>query len=149
MTTTMRVWRVKQPGPIGGHPLVMATESVPHTAVGRGTGMRPRLRVFRTDLHVTEGDLPVHRAHVTPGHEVVGEVVTVPEDAGRLGRGAEDLCPSSTYTGWDADGGYADFVTAPVDYVYRLQRGYADVELAPLLCARIIGYRALERVQLP
>jgi len=127
--------------------------------------------VCRTDLHVTEGDLPVHRPHVTPGHEVVGEVVaTGPGDthdfsAGDLvgvawlrhtcgrcrfcTRGQENLCPESRYTGWDADGGYAEFATAPAAYVHHLPSGYADVELAPLLCAGIIGYRSLLRADLP
>jgi propanol-preferring alcohol dehydrogenase len=126
--------------------------------------------VCRTDLHVAEGDLPVHRPHVVPGHEVVGEVVA--RGAGVVGhavgdrvgiawlratcgqcrycrRGAENLCPQSRYTGWDADGGYADYTTVPAAFAYRLPGGYADEELAPLLCAGIIGYRALRRAELP
>jgi propanol-preferring alcohol dehydrogenase len=123
--------------------------------------------VCRTDLHVAEGDLPVHRPGVVPGHEVVGEVVDGdgPFLAGdRVGiawlrgtcgrcryclRGAENLCPESVYTGWDADGGYAEHAVAPAAYVHRLPAGYADDELAPLLCAGIIGYRALLRADLP
>ena len=126
--------------------------------------------VCRTDLHVAEGDLPVHRRGVIPGHEVVGEVVALgPGAAGfavgdRVGvawlrhtcggcvycrRGAENLCPQSRYTGWDADGGYADFTTVAADFAYRLPGGYTDAELAPLLCAGIIGYRSLMRADLP
>ncbi len=127
--------------------------------------------VCRTDLHVTEGDLPVHRPGVTPGHEVVGEVVAagpgdmagfaVGDRAGAAwlrwtdgtcrfcARGSENLCPSSTYTGWDADGGYAEYLTVPAAYAHPLPRGYSDAELAPLLCAGIIGYRALKRAALP
>lgn len=127
--------------------------------------------VCRTDLHVAEGDLPVHRKHVTPGHEVVGEVVEVGPDAkdtfavgDRVGiawlrhtcgvckycrRGNENLCPESRYTGWDADGGYAEFATVPAAYAHQLPSGYSDTELAPLLCAGIIGYRALLRAELP
>jgi propanol-preferring alcohol dehydrogenase len=125
--------------------------------------------VCRTDLHVSEGDLPVHRPSVVPGHEVVGEIVSTVDGSGfavgdRVGiawlrhtcghckfclRGAENLCPESLYTGWDADGGYADYATVPADYAYRLPTGYSDVELAPLLCAGIIGYRALRRADLP
>ena len=126
--------------------------------------------VCRTDLHVAEGDLPVHRRGVIPGHEVVGEVVALgPGAAGfavgdRVGvawlrhtcgdcvycrRGAENLCPQSRYTGWDADGGYADFTTVAADFAYRLPGGYSDAELAPLLCAGIIGYRSLMRADLP
>jgi len=171
MTSAMRAWRVKQPGPVATQPLVLSTEPVPAAGPGEVLVRVLACGVCRTDLHVAEGDLPVHRPHVTPGHEVVGEVVAVyGEDAGRVTpgdrvgvawlrgtcgvcrycrRGAENLCPHSTYTGWDADGGYADFVTAPVDYMHRLPAGYSCQELAPLLCAGIIGYRALERAQLP
>jgi propanol-preferring alcohol dehydrogenase len=126
--------------------------------------------VCRTDLHVTEGDLPVHREHVTPGHEVVGEVVEIGPEAGgfavgdRVGiawlrhtcgvckycrRGDENLCPRSRYTGWDADGGYAEFATVPAAFAHHLPEGYSDTELAPLLCAGIIGYRSLLRAELP
>lgn len=127
--------------------------------------------VCRTDLHVAEGDLPVHRAEVIPGHEVVGEVVEVGADAGdefavgdRVGiawlrhtcgscrycrRGDENLCPQSRYTGWDEDGGYAEFATVPAAFAHHLPAGYSDSELAPLLCAGIIGYRSLQRAELP
>jgi alcohol dehydrogenase, propanol-preferring len=127
--------------------------------------------VCRTDLHVTEGDLPVHRDRVTPGHEVVGEVVEVGAESGdefnvgdRVGiawlrhtcgvckycnRGDENLCPESRYTGWDADGGYAEFTTVPAAFAHPLPSGYSDSELAPLLCAGIIGYRSLLRAELP
>jgi alcohol dehydrogenase, propanol-preferring len=126
--------------------------------------------VCRTDLHVTEGDLPVHRPHVTPGHEVVGEVVAlgpgaegfeIGERAGAAWlrstdqtckycrRGSENLCPASTYDGWDHDGGYAEYMTVPADFAHHLPDNYDDEELAPLLCAGIIGYRALKRAELP
>jgi propanol-preferring alcohol dehydrogenase len=124
--------------------------------------------VCRTDLHVAEGDLPVHRSDVVPGHEVVGEVVESPhgefEPGQRVGiawlrrtcgqcryctRGAENLCPHSQYTGWDADGGYAEFTTVPTGYAYSLPESYPDPELTPLLCAGIIGWRALARANLP
>lgn len=126
--------------------------------------------VCRTDLHVAEGDLPVHRPRVTPGHEVVGEVVGLGPGAegfsvgDRVGiawlrhtcggcayclRGDENLCPDSRYTGWDADGGYAEFATVPAVFAHRLPAGYTDSELAPLLCAGIIGYRSLLRAALP
>jgi propanol-preferring alcohol dehydrogenase len=64
-------------------------------------------------------------------------------------RGSENLCPHSEYTGWDADGGYADYATVPAGYAYPLPEGYPDAELAPLLCAGIIGWRALARANLP
>jgi propanol-preferring alcohol dehydrogenase len=126
--------------------------------------------VCRTDLHVVDRDLPVHRDPVVPGHEVVGTVASVGEAAdpaavgARVGvawlrstcgvcrwcrRGRENLCAGSTYTGWDADGGYAEYLTVPAGYAYRLPDGPGAQELAPLLCAGIIGYRALRRAQLP
>lgn len=64
-------------------------------------------------------------------------------------RGDENLCPQSRYTGWDADGGYADFACVPASFAHHLPDGYSDSELAPLLCAGIIGYRSLLRAQLP
>jgi propanol-preferring alcohol dehydrogenase len=64
-------------------------------------------------------------------------------------RGNENLCPNSLYTGWDADGGYAEYTTVPAAFAYRLPAGVTDVEMAPLLCAGIIGYRALQRASLP
>lgn len=64
-------------------------------------------------------------------------------------RGDENLCPQSRYTGWDADGGYAEFITVPAQFALRLPEGYSDTELAPLLCAGIIGYRSLLRAALP
>ncbi|AKK28072.1 zinc-binding alcohol dehydrogenase family protein [Mycobacterium sp. EPa45] len=170
--TTMRAWRVRRPGPMRSHPLDFDSATpVPQPAPGELLVAVLACGVCRTDLHVTEGDLPVHRPHVTPGHEVVGEVVGKGSDAGdefaigdRVGiawlrhtcgvcrycrRGAENLCPNSRYTGWDADGGYADFATVPADFAHHLPAGYTDTELAPLLCAGIIGYRSLLRAELP
>lgn len=168
---TMHAWRVRTPAPIDRGPLEFGTTAIPEPGAGEVLIAVRACGVCRTDLHVTEGDLPVHRPHVTPGHEVVGEVVATGEHTDtdlvvgdRVGvawlrhtcgrcrfclRGAENLCPHSLYTGWDADGGYAEFVTAPADYVHRLPAGYTDAELAPLLCAGIIGYRSLLRADLP
>jgi alcohol dehydrogenase, propanol-preferring len=163
-------WRVVAPGPVARHPLRQVREDVPAAGDGELLVRVLACGVCRTDLHVAEGDLPVHRAGVTPGHEVVGEVVAV--GAGVTGwrtgdragvawlrhtcgtcrycaAGAENLCPNSRYTGWDTDGGYAEYATVPADYAYRLPAGYSDEELAPLLCAGIIGYRALLRAELP
>src|SRR6185437_1251848 len=110
------------------------------------------------------------RPDTTPGHEVVGEVVRTGPGTSRFTvgdrvgvawlagtdgscrycrRGSENLCPRSVYTGWDRDGGYADYVVAADAYVHPLPSGFSDAELAPLLCAGIIGYRALKRAELP
>ncbi|BBY67071.1 putative alcohol dehydrogenase AdhA [Mycolicibacterium helvum] len=170
--TAMRAWRVRRPGPMSSRPLELdTTATIPQPAPDELLVAVRACGVCRTDLHVTEGDLAVHRPHVIPGHEVVGEVVAIGSDAGdefavgdRVGvawlrhtcgvcdycrRGAENLCPNSLYTGWDADGGYADFATVPAAFAHRLPDGYTDSELAPLLCAGIIGYRSLLRAELP
>lgn len=126
--------------------------------------------VCRTDLHVAEGDLPVHRPRVVPGHEIVGLVdeigpgasprfalgdrVGVAWLAGTCGtcrfcrRGDENLCEAATFTGWDHDGGYAQFTLVDERYAYRLPAELPDDQAAPLLCAGIIGYRALRRCDL-
>jgi propanol-preferring alcohol dehydrogenase len=126
--------------------------------------------VCRTDLHLAGGDLPPKRPDTTPGHEVVAEVVTAGPGTRRfttgdrvgaawLGgtdgscvfcrRGQENLCPASVYTGWDFDGGYAEYMVAAEAFVHPLPGGFSDAELAPLLCAGIIGYRALRRAEVP
>ena len=168
----MRAWHVETPGPVTGHPLRLhRDDDVPRPGPGELLLRVLACGVCRTDLHVTEGDLPPHvptPPGVTPGHEVVGEVAALGEGAAgfeagdRAGaawlrstdntcafcrRGAENLCPASRYTGWDADGGYAEYMTVPAAYAHRLPEGYSDAELAPLLCAGIIGYHALQRAR--
>jgi propanol-preferring alcohol dehydrogenase len=168
----MRAWHVETPGPVSGRPLRLHREDdIPRPGPGELLLRVLACGVCRTDLHVTEGDLPPHRPGVTPGHEVVGEVAALGEGSegefavgDRAGaawlrwtdqtcvycqRGAENLCPHSRYTGWDADGGYAEYMTVPAAYAHHLPEGYSDAELAPLLCAGIIGYRALQRAELP
>jgi propanol-preferring alcohol dehydrogenase len=126
--------------------------------------------VCRTDLHVRDGDLPQHRTPVVPGHEVVGTVAAVGEGVARFAegdrigiawlrntcgecqwcrRGQENLCPSSRYTGWDEDGGYAEYALVPAAFAYAVPADLPDEQAAPLLCAGIIGYRALRRAALP
>jgi propanol-preferring alcohol dehydrogenase len=126
--------------------------------------------VCRTDLHCADGELVPKAPGVVPGHEVVGDVVAVGAAVSRFAAGdrvgiawlrstcgecrwcrsgAENLCPRSTYTGWDADGGFAEYATVPAAFAYRMPEELTDTEAAPLLCAGIIGYRALRRAQLP
>jgi propanol-preferring alcohol dehydrogenase len=170
VAATMLAWRADRPGPMSTSPLSRHEGPIPQPVTGEVLVRVLTCGVCRTDLHVAEGDLPVHRPSVTPGHEVVGEVVALGPDVdgfavgdrvgiawlrGTCGEcryclaGNENLCPQSVYTGWDADGGYAEYAVAPADYVLRLPDGYSDEELAPLLCAGIIGYRALRRAELP
>jgi propanol-preferring alcohol dehydrogenase len=120
--------------------------------------------VCRTDLQICEGDLPLHRQPVVPGHQAVGRVEQVgPGVAGwkvgdRAGVGwlastcddcdyckvgLENLCPNARFTGWDVDGGYAEQLVVRADFALHLPAGFGDVEAAPLLCGGVIGYRAL------
>jgi alcohol dehydrogenase, propanol-preferring len=169
----MTAWQVHHPGPMATAPLLRVSTPVPRPGPDELLVAVRVCGVCRTDLHVTEGDLPVHRPQVTPGHEVVGEVLELGTALGsdaevkvgdRVGiawlrhtcgqcrycvTGRENLCPQSRYTGWDADGGYAEFATVPAAFAHALPTGYTDAELAPLLCAGIIGYRSLLRADLP
>jgi alcohol dehydrogenase, propanol-preferring len=126
--------------------------------------------VCRTDLHLAEGDLPPRRPQVTPGHEIVGIVDAIGPDVSRFAVGArvgvpwlagtdgscrfcrsgqENLCRSPRFTGWELDGGYADSCVADEAFVYSLPDTVSDEQGAPLLCAGIIGYRALRRAAVP
>jgi propanol-preferring alcohol dehydrogenase len=155
---------------VAGHPLVFGDRPDPSPGPGEVLLSVRVCGVCRTDLHLAEGDLPPRRTGVIPGHEVVGEVVDLGEGATRfrigervgvawLGgtcghcrfclRDQENLCLSPTFTGWDRDGGYADRVTVNEDYAYRIPDVFPDEQAAPLLCAGIIGYRALARAQVP
>jgi alcohol dehydrogenase, propanol-preferring len=162
----MHAWVVREPRAIEDHPLELT--DLPDPVPGAGE-IRLAVRtcgVCRTDLHVAEGDLPVRRSPVVPGHEVVGVVDRLGEGATRftLGdrigiawlrstcgrcrpcrRGAENLCDEPRFTGWTDDGGYARFAVVPEGYAYPIPAGIDDVSAAPLLCAGIIGYRALVR----
>jgi propanol-preferring alcohol dehydrogenase len=170
MGRTMRAWAVSRPGPVDSGPLVLVERDVPEPQRGQ-----LRLRVLacgvcRTDLHLAEGDLAPRRPLVTPGHEIVGVVDAVgPEcvlysPGDRVGAAwlartcgrcrfclaeRENLCLAPTFTGWDIDGGYAQYVVVDEAYVYTLPEQFNDLDAAPLLCAGIIGYRALRQSALP
>lgn len=167
---TMRVWAVGIPGPMTERPLVPERRPVPEPAPDELLVRVAACGVCRTDLHLAEGDLPPRRPGIVPGHEVVGEVVAVGDAVTewRLGeragiawlrhtdgtctycrRGSENLCPNSRYTGWDADGGYAEYATVPAAFAYRMPEAMPPADLAPLLCAGIIGARALNRALEP
>lgn len=126
--------------------------------------------ICRTDLHVIDQELPARRSGVIPGHQIVGTVVQRGDEVHHLHTGdrvgaawlrrtcgicqwcrggCENLCPDSQYTGWDADGGYAQFAVVPGTFAYPLSASADPVDTAPLLCAGIIGYRALTRANLP
>jgi propanol-preferring alcohol dehydrogenase len=151
-------------GPVTANPLVL--REVPQPEPGPGQ-VRVRIRVCgvcRTDLHVVEGELPHVKPDVIPGHEAVGTVERVGRDVTDLkegdrvgiawlqdtcGRcefclsGRENLCLRATFTGYQVNGGYAEYAVLAARYAYPVPAQFADEEAAPLLCAGIIGYRAL------
>ncbi|CAM2871942.1 zinc-dependent alcohol dehydrogenase family protein [Fructilactobacillus fructivorans] len=168
----MNAWEIVKPGPINGDksPLKYVRKEVPTPGDGEVLVKVLTCGVCHTDLHVTEGDLPVHKKNLTPGHEIIGKVVKngphtrrfkIGERIGipwlrktcgvckycRSGR--ENLCPYSKYTGWDHDGGYEEYTTVPEGFAYRIPERFNSLRAAPLLCAGIIGYRAFERANIP
>jgi alcohol dehydrogenase, propanol-preferring len=121
--------------------------------------------VCRTDLHVVDGELPKPKLPIIPGHEIVGRVVSCGTNirnfsiGERIGipwlgwtcgqcrycrSGHENLCESAKFTGYQINGGYAEYTVADARYCFRIPDNYSDVEAAPLLCAGLIGYRALK-----
>jgi propanol-preferring alcohol dehydrogenase len=167
---TMQAWAVDVPGPIDDHPLRRIERTVPEPATGQVLLRVTACGVCRTDLHLAEGDLDPTRHLVIPGHEVVGTVhrlgsgctrfapgerVGVPWLARTCGAcrfclsGRENLCLEPTFTGWDVDGGYADWIVADERFAYRIPESFSDEQAAPMLCAGIIGYRALMRSNVP
>jgi propanol-preferring alcohol dehydrogenase len=167
----VRAWIVQEPGPVASSsPLRLVERHDPWPAPGQVRVRVSACGVCRTDLHLAEGDLAPRRRGTVPGHEVVGTVDAVGDGATRFAvgdrigvawlrgtcghcrwcrAGRENLCPEATFTGWDADGGYAELAVVDEAYAYRLPDGVDDVHAAPLLCAGIVGYRALTRVGLP
>jgi len=135
--------------------------------------LRLRVRccgVCRTDLHVIEGDLPARKLPIIPGHQVVGVVDKVGPGCERFAEGAragiawlrrtcglcafcrggrENLCEEQLFTGYHADGGYAEYALVPEEFAYEIPGAFSDVEAAPLLCAGIVGYRAFQRSNPP
>lgn len=162
----MKAMTVNIPGPIEQHPLTLADIARPEPAAGEILVRVRTCGVCRTDLHVCEGDLPVHREHVVPGHEAVGVVERAGPGCARFApgarvgiawlretcgvcvhclRGRENLCPNAKFTGYDRDGGYAEYAAVREDFAYPIPSTLGDEEAAPLLCAGIIGFRAIKR----
>jgi propanol-preferring alcohol dehydrogenase len=153
-------------GPVEQSPLSACDLPEPRPGPGELLVRVTACGVCRTDLHIVEGELPLHQQPVVPGHEAVGRVEKLGPDCGqfqigdRVGlawlhqacglckycrQGQENLCDSPLFTGYDVNGGYAQFAVARGDFAYRLPDGPDDTMLAPLLCAGIIGFRALRR----
>jgi alcohol dehydrogenase, propanol-preferring len=160
----MRAAVLRAPAPAEWGPLAVEDVPVPEPGAGEVLVRVEACALCRTDLQLAEGDLPARRLPVVPGHQVVGRVDAVGPGspvgrvgtrvgitwlAGTCGRcrfcisGRENLCEAATFTGWDRDGGLAGWVTARDDVVVDLPEGPAAEDLAPLLCAGVIGHRSL------
>ncbi|HYX27995.1 MAG TPA: zinc-dependent alcohol dehydrogenase family protein [Pyrinomonadaceae bacterium] len=160
----MKACVLSSPSAIDDRPLRLTEIETPVLASGEVLLRVRACGVCRTDLHVVEGDLPQRLPQVIPGHQVVGEVaglggeVTNLEIGDRVGAAwlrrtcgecrfcraqRENLCERAEFNGWTANGGFAEYMIAPANFVYRLPDGFDDLEAAPLLCAGIIGYRSL------
>ncbi len=160
----MQAMLLHSPAPATNAPLVPADLPVPEPGPNQ---VRLRVRVCgvcHTDLHTVEGELDLPRLPVVPGHQIVGVVDKLGAGATRFRvgdrvgvawlnwacgqcdfcrRGRENLCPQARFTGLHADGGYAQYTVVGQDFAYPLPARFSDAEAAPLLCAGIIGYRAL------
>lgn len=169
-SSTMHGWAVGTPGPVTSGSLVRIERAIPVPGPGQVRLRVSTCGVCRTDLHLVEGDLAPRRALVIPGHEIVGAIDQVGGSTSRFAEGdrvgaawlarscatcrfcragKENLCLTPTFTGWDIDGGYAQYVVVDEAYVYPIPPDFDDLHAAPLLCAGIIGYRALLRARMP
>ena len=159
---------LERPAPVEQSPLRLVDLPMPEAGPGE---IRLRVRicgVCRTDLHVVEGELPPRHERIVPGHQIVGVLDALGPGCTRFAvgqrlgiawlrstcgvcercrRGDENLCAQALFTGYDADGGYAEYAVVREDFAYALPDTIADAEASPLLCAGIIGYRALRRAE--
>lgn len=160
----MKACLLRAPAPIETNPLVVTDVPTPQPAAGEVLVRVNCCCVCRTDLHVVEGELPPRKSPVIPGHQIVGVVEKLGANSrelqlgARVGiawlhrtdgtceycrRGEENLCDNPQFTGYTVDGGYAEFIAAPEDFVYAIPDAFPDQQAAPLLCAGIIGFRSL------
>jgi propanol-preferring alcohol dehydrogenase len=168
--STMKAMVLDEIGPIDRSPLGLRELAIPEPQAKQ---VRLKVRgcaICRTDLHVIEGDLPREKLPIVPGHQIVGTVDALGPACERLqlgqrvgvawlrhtcgecgfcASGRENLCESARFTGYHADGGYAEYAVVDEDFAYRIPDAFSDFDAAPLLCAGIIGYRALRRSNLP
>ncbi len=159
----MKAWVLEHPSPIGMKPLVKKDLEIPEPGPGEIRLKVITCGVCRTDIHIVEGDLPLRKASLVPGHEIVGIVDKIGRDATRfkLGQragiawlhhacghckfcrsGRENLCPDAGFTGWDVNGGFAQYTTIHEDFAFVLPDSISFEALAPMMCPGIAGYRA-------
>ena len=160
----MKAIVLESPSRIEESPLKLADIPIPDPEPVRVLVKVSACGICHTDLHQVEGELPMQRAPVVPGHQIVGTVthlgngVTRLKKGDRIGmawlhdtcgkcphcmEGRENLCSKARFTGYDVNGGYAEYTTVHEDFAYPIPEGFPDLSAAPLLCAGIIGYRAL------
>jgi propanol-preferring alcohol dehydrogenase len=160
----MKACLLKSPKPVDARPLEFTGVAVPSPADDELLVRVTACGVCRTDLHVIEGELPVRRSPLIPGHQIVGTVEKIGARVNefkidqRVGiawlhhtcgecrfckSNRENLCERAQFTGWTVDGGYAQYALASAAFAYPIPEGFDDLQAAPLLCAGIIGYRSL------
>ena len=160
----MKACLLRAPAAIETKPLEFTEVPVPEPGEGQVLVRVRACGVCRTDLHVIEGELPPRKSPVIPGHQVVGTVEKISRSAQRFAigarvgiawlhktdgtceycrAGAENLCDNLAFTGYTVDGGFAECIIAPENFVYAIPEGFPDEQAAPLLCAGIIGFRSL------
>jgi propanol-preferring alcohol dehydrogenase len=160
----MKAQVLKKPGPIESEPLETAELPVPQPGPGEILIRVSVCGACHTDLHIAEGELEPKKSPLVPGHQIVGVVdspgigVSRFRAGDRVGvtwlysacgecdycvRNLENLCDSARFTGYDCDGGFAEYAVIPADYAHPIPDGFPDIQAAPLLCAGVIGYRSL------
>jgi len=165
----MKAWLLNKPAPVSSSPLTIANVATPVLSDDEVLIRVSACGICRTDLHVVEGELPVRRSPLIPGHQIVGRVASLGGGVeqfsigDRVGvawlnrtcgtcefcrTGRENLCDRASFTGWTTDGGYAEFAVAPAAFTYPIPQGFDDTQAAPLLCAGIIGYRCLRLTEI-
>jgi len=160
----MKAMVLEETRPVEKNPLKKADLPAPEPGPGEILIKVLACGVCHTDLHTVEGDLRLPRLPLIPGHQVVGRVETLGPDARRFSLAErvgvtwfysscgncsycrderENLCPEARFTGYDADGGYSEYMVVPEDSAFRIPEVFSDVEATPLLCGGVIGYRAM------
>ncbi len=165
----MKAMLLKVPRPIDEKPLVMAEVEKPTPGPQEVLLKILTCGICHTDLHVVEGELPSKKLPIIQGHQIVGIVESVGKKVTRFRggdrvgvawlnstcgkcefclKGKENLCEKARFTGYDVDGGYAEYTVVSQDFAYPIPQGFSDVEAAPLLCAGVIGFRALRLAEI-
>ena len=160
----MKAMTLKETRPVEEEPLVMVEIDDPIPGPKEVRIKVLTCGVCHTDLHIVEGELPLKKLPIIPGHEIAGVVDATGEEVTRFRRGDragvawlnstcgscelcakgnENLCEKARFTGYDVDGGYAQYTVVSEDFAYPIPNGFSDLEAAPLLCAGVIGFRAL------